>query len=143
MSDDEAAAKKAAGAKKKKLMMMVAAVVAVAVGGYLFMGSSSASTEKEAPVLGEVVLADAMHINLADGHFLKLQIALQVIEGPAHAPDPSLALDAAIDLFSGQEIDYVSSYEGRKKLKKKLVEKADKLYHHEVVDIYFTQYVVQ
>ncbi len=66
-----------------------------------------------------------------------------MIEGPAHAPDDSLALDAAVDLFSGKDVAFVQSSKGRHKLKEQLKHTVEELYHHDVMDVYFRQYVVQ
>ena len=42
-------------------------------------------------------------VNLADGHYLKLKLALQATDRRPEAPDGSKALDIAIDLFSNQD----------------------------------------
>lgn len=128
---------------KKKLIIIAAVVVAVlGAAGFMFLKPGGDAAAKE-PKKGEVVVADSIHINLADGHFLKIGIALQVIEGPADEPDPSEALDATISLFSGKEIKEVEEPKKREGLKKELKKELEHAYHGDVMDVYFTEFVVQ
>jgi flagellar FliL protein len=142
---DEAPAKKG----KKKLVIIALAVLLVAGGGggYVFLTSGSsaeaAAPEEEEVPLGEVITADPISINLAESHYLKIGLGLQAVEAPEHAPDPALALDAAIELFSGRSITELSDPATRDGLKAELVKTLDHDYHGDVVDVYFTQFVMQ
>ena len=110
---------------------------------FMFLKPSSAAAEP-APVPGVVLPIDAININLAEGHYLKLGLALQMIEGGGHAePDGSHALDLAISQFSGKSVKELSSSEAREKAKEKLLHAIEEAYHHEVMDIYFTEFVMQ
>jgi len=148
MSDKEKPAEEAAPAKKgkKKLLMMVAAglMVAAGVGGYLMLGGGgSKSTEKPKPKPGEVLALDAITVNLSDGHYLKLKLALQATAAAGKELDGSKALDAAIEQFSEYEMGALSTSEGRKTAKEKLRKHLDEAYEGEVMDVYFTEFVMQ
>jgi flagellar FliL protein len=131
--------------KKKLIIIIVALVIAVGgggTGGYFLFAPSEPAVEPE-PVPGLVVPLEAVTINLADGHFLKLKIALQATAEVAEAPDGSKALDIAIDLFSNRTLAELSSNDERKRMKKELAEKVEKAYHEEIMDVYFTEFVMQ
>lgn len=138
-----AAAEDAEPKKSKKKLILIAAVLVVllgAGGGYFFFFKSSAPA---APVPGAVVPLEAVNINLAGGHYLKVGLALQVIEGPAHEPDGSHALDIMITKLSHRTVAELSSNETREKLKEELLKEIEKAYHHDIMDIYFTEFVMQ
>lgn len=142
MANDEEAADEKKGSKKKLIMIVAVVVLALGAGGFFFLKPGNADA-KPAPKEGEVVAADAIHINLADGHFLKIGIALQVIEKPAHEPEASKALDKTISLFSGKDIGDLEDSKHREELKKELVKEVGELYDGDVMNVYFTEFVVQ
>lgn len=126
---------------KKKLLIMVLVPVLVIVGaGYWFFLKPSGA--EAAPVPGEVVTLEPLQVNLAQGHYLRVGIALQLVEG-AHEVDGSKALDATIELFSGHKMDEVSEVKERKELKDELEKELDHLYHGDVMGVYFTEFVTQ
>jgi flagellar FliL protein len=130
---------------KKKLIIMILAAVLLLGGGaggyfYFFAGPSSA---KPAPVAGTVVPLDAITVNLADGHFLKVSIALQQTDAVGEDLDGSKALDLVISQFSNKSVAELSSNDAREKAKKELAEKITKAYDEEVMGIYFTEFVMQ
>jgi flagellar FliL protein len=139
---------KAKGGKKKLIMIIAIAVVLLGggAGGYLMFKPGKAAAEP-APTPGVVAVLDAITINLADGHYLKLKMTLQATTEAAEAPDGSKALDIAIELFSNQSQDVLLSADGRDKAKKDLIAKVIKAYtvdkKKEVMDIYFTTFVIQ
>jgi flagellar protein FliL len=127
---------------KKKLLMIVAAVLVVAGAAYWFMLKPSASAE-EGPKPGLIVPLDSTQINLASGHYLKIGIALQLVEGAPEEVDGSKALDATIDLFSGLTIEDVATARERRALKEELEKTLEKSYEDEVMGVYFTEFVTQ
>jgi len=133
---DEAPAEKKS---KKKLIIIIVAVLALGGGGYyqFFMPKP-----EKPPEPGEVVKLEPIQINLADDHYLRIGIALQLTT-KAHEADGSAALDATISLFSGQEIAEVNKPKHRAELKKHLEEELGHLYHDEVMGVYFTEFVTQ
>jgi flagellar FliL protein len=152
MAENQAA--EAAPKKKSKLLMMIIiAVVALGATGagayFLLKGddSEAAAAAAEHPEPGEVVKLDAVTINLADGHYLKLAFALQATADAAEAPDGSKALGIAIDTYTGKEIAELSTPKGRDAAKAEFLQKVKKAYVHEeketVMDLYLTQFVTQ
>ncbi|SDQ19877.1 flagellar basal body-associated protein FliL [Quadrisphaera sp. DSM 44207] len=140
---DDAGAKKGG---KKKLLLVVAAVLVAAGAAWFFLKPAPAEAEAEPePVPGEVLALEPVSINLADGHYLKLGLALQLVEGAgAHAPiDGSKALDSAITLFSGRSVEELADPVHREELKTELGHTLEEAYHHEVIDVYLTEYVTQ
>jgi flagellar protein FliL len=130
---------------KKKLIIILLAVLLLGGGGagsyFMFFKSSEPTVETPEP--GAVVALDAITVNLADGHFLKVSIALQAAADAAHEPDGSQALDILISQFSNKSVDELSSNDAREEQKKELIEKVKKAYHEEVYDVYFTEFVMQ
>jgi flagellar FliL protein len=137
---DEAPAKKS---KKKLIIIVLAAVVLLGGGAGAYFAFFSGPKTKPEPVAGKVVVMEAITVNLADGHFLKLKLALQATADAAEAPDGSHAADIAISLFSNMAVAELSSNEAREKTKKKLAEKVEKAYEGEIMDVYFTEFVMQ
>jgi flagellar FliL protein len=143
MSDEKESAE-APKKSKKMLMIIVIAVVLLGGGGagaFFVFGNKSAAKPKPKP--GEVVKLDAITINLSDGHYLKLGLALQATADAKEAPEGSKALDLAIAQYTDMAIGELSTTKGREKEKKELLEKVEKAYEEEVMDIYFTQFVTQ
>ncbi|WP_435746823.1 flagellar basal body-associated FliL family protein [Nocardioides sp. SYSU DS0663] len=124
---------------KKKLMIIVVALLLLGGAGYWFFLRPTGEAE---PVPGEVLVMDPVQVNLADGHYLSVGIALQFVEGAAH-PDGSQALDTTIDLFSGRDATELVRSKTRHELKEELVTELEHRYHGEVLDVYFTQFVTQ
>ncbi|WP_330186216.1 flagellar basal body-associated FliL family protein [Dactylosporangium sp. AC04546] len=154
MAKDDKTTDEAAPAKgsKKKLIMIIAVVLAALIGGgaggYLMFKPNSAAAEKEPePTPGTVVVLDAITINLADGHYLKLKLSLQATTDAAEEPDGSKALDIAIDLYSNRKESELLTNEARERSKAELKEKIVKAYTEEktklIMDVYFTTFVIQ
>lgn len=178
MSSDNAKGKSGAGEsaggdtegksrKKKKLVIAAIAAVVLLGGGvggtYTLMKPDTASATEEVKeevlVPGDVTALDPITINLADGRYLKLGIALQQVlseaggEGSSEL-DGSKALDLAIGEFSGLSINDLSNAESRQKYKDELEAKIIEAYVAEpleegeeglkqVMGIYLTQFVMQ
>lgn len=136
----EAAAPEAPKKSKKKLIIILVAVLALAGGGYMMF--LKPKPPPGPPVPGEVVTLEPIQINLAANHYLRIGIALQLTEGTAEA-DGSKALDATIGVFSGLPMDEVNDAKRRAKLKKELTKELAELYEHEVMGVYFTEFVTQ
>lgn len=149
MSDQEQAAPEAPKKSKKMLMIIVIAVVVLAGGGagafFMLKGDSKAEA---APAKGVVVSIDeAVTVNLAEGHYLKLKFSLQQTADAAEEVDTSEALNLAIETYTDKTIAQLSTEKGRNALKEELLQKIIKAYTvdgtKEVMDIYFTQFVTQ
>ncbi|MFI5907531.1 flagellar basal body-associated protein FliL [Dactylosporangium sp. NPDC051541] len=139
----------AKGGKKKLIIIVAIALVALLGGGfagYKMFSPKKVEAEPE-PTPGVVAVLDAITINLADGHYLKLKMTLQATTDAAEAPDGSEALDIAIDEYSGRKMDELMSNAERDRTKKELIAKVVKAYtkdgKKEIMDIYFTTFVIQ
>lgn len=132
--------KAAGGGKRKKLIVIVALVLALGGAGYWFMLKPGGG--EAAPVPGEVMVLDPMQVNLEDGHYLRIGLALQLTASAKEA-EGSKALDAAIDLFSGRSVAELAKPADRARLKKELEHALEERYEGEVMGIYYTEFVTQ
>ena len=160
MSDTDVEAEEESGKKgkkgtkggKSKLIPAVIIAIGLGVGGY-FMGPGSSSAEAagptttEAPVPGEIATIEPININLADGHFLRVGLALQLVEGTLKADfekgENSKANDLIISELGGAKMDELATADGRSAMKERLKKKMKKTYDGVVLDIYFTEFVMQ
>ena len=129
------------GGKKKLILIVVVLLLAGGAGYWFFM--KPASGAEKAPEPGVVVKLDAIQINLADDHYLKVGIALQASKDAGEELDGSKALDETIDLFSGQSMEDLARRSFRDKMKKNLEHRLDEAYEGEVIGVYFTDFVSQ
>jgi len=138
------AAEPAAPEKKsrKKLLVLVLVVVAAAGAAYWFLLKPAPSGEEPPPEPGPMVALDPIQVNLSGGHYLRIGIALQFVAS-SHDTDGSKALDAVIDLFSGRSMEELQTKDQRHALKEELTEHVSEAYHHEVYEVYFTDFVTQ
>lgn len=148
--------KKEKGGKSNLVPALVLAA-GIAAGGY-FMGSggsapactgdkctTEATTPKKTP--GQIANMDAMTINLADNRFLKVGLAVQLAEGIEAAEfakgDISKIKDMLIDLLAGAKMEELQSVEGRQKIKEEIKKRSEKAFEGNVLDVYFTDFVMQ
>jgi flagellar protein FliL len=131
----------AGGGGKKKLLVVLVVLVLAGVATWWFM-LRPASAE-EAPTPGEVVKLEAIQVNLADGHYLRIGIALQATDEVKEELDGSKALDATIELFTGERQEQLARKPYRDDLKKKLEHHLEEAYEGEVMKVYFTDFVTQ
>ncbi|GAA3795458.1 flagellar basal body-associated FliL family protein [Cellulomonas soli] len=138
--------------KKKLLLIIGGVVVLLAVGAawFFLMGPGKASSATDtpaaepAPVPGVVLAVEPVSINLADGHYLRIGLGLQLTaDAGEETPDPSVALDLAISLFSGRTVAEVSDPAQRDALKAELATELSEAYEGKVMDVYLTNYVTQ
>jgi flagellar FliL protein len=131
---------------KKKIMLLAVAAVALTVAGVAGKTMLAGPTEK-APEPGGVIAMDSVTVNLAGGHYLKMKLALQATvdaaEGEGGDPDGSKALDIAIGRYSNMPMAELSSVSGRAKAKADLLTDVKKAYDDKIMDIYFTEFVMQ
>ncbi|MBL8065025.1 MAG: flagellar basal body-associated FliL family protein [Chthonomonadaceae bacterium] len=131
-----AAAKEAApaegGKKKGKMPMLLALVVMLGAGGFFGSKMGGSKEKKEPPIeLGEVMPLGEFLVNLRDGRtFLKTEIAVHIAKGQhladeaggghggggkAEAPAP--VRDAIVAVLSAQDLNTISTPEGKVALK--------------------------
>jgi len=152
----------------KKLIIIGAAAAVLLAGGtgagvFILTKGDSASaaetTEEEHLEPGDVTALDAVSVNLADGHYLKIGIALQGVlaedaggHGGSEGLDGSKAYDLIIAEFSNLSMTDLENAEQRNHYKDELQAKIIEAYttedaegaaHKEVMGIYLTQFVMQ
>lgn len=128
---------------KKKLITIALVAVMVVSGATWFLFLKPGLAAGKAPEPGQVLGLQSIQVNLSDGNYLKLGIALQLTGDVKEAPDGSKALDTAIDLFSGRSMVDLIRPGQRDKLKEQLANELQKRYDGEVMDVYFTDFVTQ
>lgn len=134
---------------KKKLLVIALAVLLVGGAAYWFLlkpappADGAAVVEEPAPEPGEVLVVEPISINLADGHYLRIGVGLQLTADVAEEPDTARALDLVVALFSQRPMAEVTTTEGREALKAELLHQLEEAYEGEVMGVYFTDYVTQ
>lgn len=142
-TETEAPPKK--GRKRLIIGVLLILVIGVAAGWFFFLKPSGPTQ----PEPGEVLALESIQVNLAEGHYLRIGIALQLTAtagGGGHgggSVDGSKALDATIAVFSGLPVSEVTRPGQRDVLRAQLMEKLDHAYHGDVMEVYFTEFVTQ
>jgi flagellar FliL protein len=161
------------GEKKKspvKKILPIVLCLALAGGGY-FMGGGGGSAEpattepeevKPYEEIHEIVSLDPVNVNLADGHYLRVAVALglgadehddgAVAKDDGHGGGtdedaPSIETAPASDLvlrtFSGLDIAELQSPAGRESAREQLHEQLNKFYGDKIHTVLFTEFVMQ
>lgn len=131
----------AGGRSLRKSIAVLAVLLLTAGASWLYLKPSDADA---APVPGEVLKLEPIQLNLAEGRYLRIGIAIQGVASGGHEElEGSKALDATIELFSGRKMEDLAQSEQREALKDKLRKELDKRYHGDVIDVYFTDFVTQ
>jgi flagellar protein FliL len=130
------------GGSKKKLIVIVL-VVLLAVGGGAWFFVLRGPSAPPAPKPGAVLKLDSINVNLADSHYLKVGLALQTTTAASPDLDGSRALDIAISQLSGRAMGDLAVPAKREKAKEALVKAVTKAYEGEIMDVYFTEFVMQ
>ncbi|UDY24058.1 flagellar basal body-associated protein FliL [Nocardioides sp. Kera G14] len=137
---------------KKKPIRLIAfvlvLVIAAGAGWFLVLKPKEATGKPAAPKPGAVLKLDSLQINLTDGHYLRVGIALQFTDKVAAEAvteiDGSKALDAEIATFSGLSMAQVMAKGARDSFKAQLLAQLKKRYEDEpVMDVYYTEFVTQ
>ncbi len=140
-------AKKAKSGKGLVVALVVVVLLVAAAATWWFVlrpqDGAAAPVEEKAPEKGEVVAVEPVSLNLAGGHYLRLGFSLQLTADAHEAPDPALAIDHAIALFSGRTVAEVSDPDTREALRDELAEQLSEVYEGEVMGVYLTNYVTQ
>ena len=143
---------------KKMLPILVVLLVAVG-GGYKFVLAKPAKAEPKPKVAGEVyVLPKEFLVNLNDGRYAKVQVALVVepaAEGGGHAegstppegygsePQEAIVRDLITDELTDAHDEDLISKSGREELKKSLLKAIKKHTDIHVEEVLFPDVTVQ
>lgn len=135
---------------KKKALVILAIVLAVGGGGYTFVKPAAPASAEPEP--GVVVKLSPVTLNLDAGRYLKVGMALQFTEAGSSGgaegevdaePDGAKALDVAIDQLSNRKVAELNTAVGRRAAKDALLAAVAEAYHGDVMDLYFTEFVMQ
>jgi flagellar FliL protein len=142
---DNAAPKKKKS--KKKLIIVLAVVLLIGGAAKYEMGAKKpAAHGAVAPKPGPLVALDAVTVNLAGGHYLRVGVTLQFTDkvSASAPPDGAPALDTTIGYFTGQDAGPLQTSAGLEASKKGLKDKITADYPKDpIYDVLFTSFVVQ
>ena len=143
-SGDESAGKgKGRSMKVKLAALLVLLLVGGAVAKFTVLASPAKPAGKAAaPAKGPVVPMDEMTLNLADGHYLRMKIALQTAKGTSTELDTSEAAQALIDTYSNQTVAGLTGDAARTKAKQAFLGRLATLYPKKIIDAYYTEFVM-
>lgn len=130
---------------KKKLIIMVVGLLVVA-GAAKFLLLGKAKPASTAPQPGPLVALDAVTVNLAGGHYLRVGVTVEFTSkvSASAPPDGSAATDQMISYFTGQNETTLETPAGIDAAKTALKAKIAGAYPKDpVYDILFTSFVVQ
>jgi flagellar FliL protein len=146
--------------RKKALLIVAGVLLLLTVGGLVaaksLLGGPAEPEVDPKTVAGKVITLAPLTLNLADGRYLKLTLALQlseaatpaagsVDEAAAAAPalDGAKALDAAIGVLGQRTYAQLLAPGGRDGAQRALSEQVRKLYPGDVLGVYFTEFLMQ
>ncbi|MDQ2837573.1 MAG: flagellar basal body-associated FliL family protein [Actinomycetota bacterium] len=135
---------KTKGKKSMKLKLAVGVVVLLVAGaGAKFtVLAPSSSAEAAKPQPGPVIPLDETTLNLTDGHYLRMKVALQTTKGTNTELDTSQAAQLVIDEYSNLTVAQLTGNAARTKVKDELVVKLQKAYPKEIMDAFYTEFVM-
>jgi flagellar basal body-associated protein FliL len=144
---------------KKKLIILVVAVLVIGGGAYKTVLAKPKEKEPEPKVEGTVyVLPKEFLVNLADGRFAKLQVALVVEhavaaagghgapvppEGYGSEPQEAIVRDLITDTLTNASDHELIQREGREKIKKQILTAIKKHTDVHVEEVLFPDVTVQ
>ena len=135
---------------RSKIVLIVVPLVALVAGWYFLLGPGAGPKEaaaQEKPVAGEVVELEPITMNLADGRLLKVGLALQANAEPSGGGHGELtgaiALDEAIKFLGEHTYAQLAEPAGRQAAKDELSHRVAERYHHDVLEVYFTEFIMQ
>jgi flagellar FliL protein len=142
-SGDAPAGKRKGKSMKVKIgALLVLLLVGGAVAKFTVLAAPAKPAGKVAPAKGPVVPMEEMTLNLADGHYLRLKIALQTTKGTSEELDTAEAAQALIDTYSNQTVAALTGDAARAKAKQRLLSELDELYPKKILDAYYTEFVM-
>lgn len=137
---------------KNKIIMIVVGLAVVGVGAKMTVLKPPAAEAGAATTTtvagGDLVAIEAMSVNLADGHYLKIGVALELVEGEdakyfEKAGKPNKVRDLIITSAASRTMADLATLEGKEKFRAELDKGSEKLYKEHYHGIYFTEFVMQ
>lgn len=149
MSDKDEEKKKGG---KGKIIMIVAGLLVVGVGAKMTVLKPAPEAGAEATTTtiggGELVAIEPMSVNLADGHYLKIGVAIELVEGTEakefeKAGEPNKVKDLIITLAGATTMAELATPEGKEHFRAELDEGSHELYEEEYHGVYLSEFVMQ
>jgi len=166
-SDSKKSGKRTKGGGMNKLLL-VAVLLLGAAAGYVLKGGGGGSAGAAAettlpppPEPGMMVSIAPLSVNLADNHYLKIGLAVQLVDGAetteggghggsAATPEDAwlaehgpVIRDLLISELGGAHVSEFANAAGRENLRNHLLEKANEHLEGSVYALYFTEFVMQ
>jgi flagellar FliL protein len=169
---DEKTEEKPAKKGKGLLIPAIVLAVGLLGGGYFFMSSSKSKTPTNAAPTttttapGKIIALDPITMNLSDGHVLKVGLSLEAIAKPKNKElaaivsgaggghgssgesaspmggEEAKALDSAIKILGDMTYTDLSKPGGRTHAKEVLTHKIEEDFHGDIIEVYFTTFVM-
>lgn len=137
--------------KKKLVIVVVAVLLAGAAAKFTVLKPAPAAEAGGATTTlagGELVTVEPMSVNLADGHYLKIGVAIELVQGEAakefeKAGEPNKVRDLIISTAATRTMAELSSPEGKQAFKEELDKGGHELYEESFHSVYLTDFVMQ
>lgn len=142
----------AAPAKSKKSMLLkiAVAVVLLLVAGVAVKltvlapkKADAATAVKPKPAPGPVIAMDEMTLNLDGGHFLRMKLSIETTKGTSADLDMTEGTQAVIDVYSNRSVEALTGEKARTATKNALVAKLQTIYPKKILDVFYTEFVMQ
>lgn len=149
----------------KRMIVVVALCVVIAGAGFVLGGrmtgagptvpAEAVETAPE-PTIDAIVELEPLNVNLADGHYLRLAVAIGLTGhtdagggghggGADDAPpiETAPASDLVLSTFAGRQMTHLATPEGREQARADLHAGLVDFYGEDVVAVLFTEFVMQ
>jgi flagellar FliL protein len=157
VSRSEAAANKARGgtgspavtparkkSKKVKIIALVGGLLLFgAVAKFTVLAPSASGAGPAKPPPGPVIAMDELTLNLNGGHFLRLKMSLTTAKGTSAELDVTDGVQAVIDEYSNRSVTSLTGKVARDKAKGELLAELQKIYPKKLLDLTYTEFVMQ
>lgn len=141
------------------LGLVVAGYLVGGRGGQISTSGASATIPVEEPTVGHVIDLPPVNVNLADGRYLRVGVAMGVAhsddeildtgteaaetEGSSAAEPTAPAADLVLETFAGKSFEELAVEPGRETARAALHEGLRTFYGDKVLQVFFTQFVMQ
>jgi flagellar FliL protein len=139
----------------KGKLLLVVVLLAGGAGGYVLKGGGTAepvagaTATTAAPEPGTMIELAPLSLNLADDRYLRVGVAVQLVEGEGGEPEAWLAdngpvlRDLLIRQLGGVHAAELSTADGREVVRRALLDEASSLVDEQIYALYFTDFVMQ
>lgn len=162
------------GGGKKRLIIVAGLCLGLAGAGFVLGGRLSGGGDAEAaavettvpedtePTIAAIVDLEPVNINLADGHYLRVAIAIGLSEEALHHDEEegagghgaatdeteipfekAPASDLLLGTFAGRDMAELSTQAGRESARHDLLEGLENFYGEDIITVYLTEFVMQ